>query len=84
MLVPAWAILCLPSNLERHSLSRYRLVAPRGKEGPDWAALATSERRSIVVDEPVNLIKGNVLSLVNDEQESVKRRHRFLKTFLSD
>ena len=57
----------------------YRLVAPRVKEGPGWAALATSERRSLAVDETVKLSTGTVVSLVNDEPEILKRKPLFSK-----
>ena len=61
-----------------------RLVAPRVKEGTGLVALATSEIKRLVVEEPVNLSKGTVVSLVNDEPESLKESPRFPKTCLSD
>ena len=84
LIVPAKDRLCLPSDLERYRLTRYRLVAPRVKEGPGWAALATTKRRNFVIDEPVNLSKETVVSFVKDELERLNRRPLFPKTCLSD
>ena len=63
---------------------RASVVAPRIKEDPGWAALATSERKSLVDDEPVNLSKETVVSLIDDEPLSLGRWHRFLATLPSD
>ena len=62
-----WVGLCLKSNLERHSLYRFRLDAPKVQIGPGWAILASSERKSLVDEEPVNPIDGTAKALSSDK-----------------